>query len=139
LSRRLARETALQVLFQRDVTKEPLNTKEALQRWTAEFAVPEASGIFAQELVDGTIAHQSEIDQTIASFAQDWTISRMAVVDRNVMRLATYEILFRSDIPSRVSLNEAIELAKRFGGEDSAKFINGILDKIVDTKKDKKS
>jgi len=133
LSRRLARETALQVLFQRDLTKEPLNATEAVQRWAAEFEVPEVSRPFAQELVDGTIAHQNEIDQKIASFAQEWTISRMANVDRNVMRLATYEILFRPDIPGRVSLNEAIELAKRFGGEESAKFVNGILDKVVDS------
>ena len=133
MSRRLARETALQVLFQRDITKEPLITAEAVQRWAAEFVVPEVSIPFAQELVDGTIAHEDEIDQIIATFAQDWTIKRMANVDRNVMRLATYEILFRADIPGRVSLNEAIELAKRFGGEESAKFVNGILDRVVES------
>ncbi|MDR3541862.1 MAG: transcription antitermination factor NusB [Desulfosporosinus sp.] len=133
MSRRLARETALQVLFQRDITKEPIITAEAVQLWTTEFLVPEASIPFVQELVDGTIAHQDEIDQKIASYAQDWNISRMANVDRNVMRLATYEILFRPDIPGRVSLNEAIELAKRFGGEESAKFVNGILDRVVDS------
>lgn len=133
MSRRLARETALQVLFQRDLTKEPLIAAEAVQRWAAEFEVPEASIPFAQELVDGTIAHQDEIDLKITAFAQEWTIGRMANVDRNVMRLATYEILYRPDIPGRVSLNEAIELAKRFGGEESAKFVNGILDRIVDS------
>jgi len=131
LSRRLARETALQVLFERDLTKEAMNTTEIVERWATEFVVPEASKLFAQELVDGTIAHQVDIDQTIASIAQDWTLSRMANVDRNVMRLATYEILFCPDIPGRVSLNEAIELAKRFGGEESAKFVNGILDRVV--------
>jgi len=131
LSRRLARETALQVLFQRDLAKESLITTEIVGLWAAEFEVPEASMAFAQELVDGTIAHQDQIDQTIASLAQDWTLSRMANVDRNVMRLATYEILFCPDIPGRVSLNEAIELAKRFGGEESAKFVNGILDRVV--------
>lgn len=133
MSRRLARETALQVLFQRDLTKEPLIIAEEVKRWADEFVVPEASRGFAQELVEGTIDHQNEIDQTISSYAQDWSINRMANVDRNVMRLATYEILFRSDIPGRVSLNEAIELAKRFGGEESAKFVNGILDRIVDS------
>ena len=131
MSRRLARETALQVLFERDLTKESLNTTEIVERWAAEFVVPEASKIFAQELVDGTIAHQKDIDQTIATIAEDWTLGRMANVDRNVMRLATYEILFCPDIPGRVSLNEAIELAKRFGGEESAKFVNGILDRVV--------
>ena len=131
MSRRLARETALQVLFERDLTKEPPNTAQIVERLATEFVIPEPSKIFAQELVDGTIAHQDEIDQTIASIAQDWTLSRMANVDRNVMRLATYEILFCPDIPGRVSLNEAIELAKRFGGEESAKFVNGILDRVV--------
>lgn len=133
MSRRLARETALQVLFQKDLTKEPLIIAEAVRRWAVEFDVPEASIAFAQELVDGTIAHQGEIDQKIASLAQEWSISRMAIVDRNVMRLAAYEILFCPDIPGRVSLNEAIELAKRFGGEESAKFVNGILDRVVDS------
>lgn len=133
MSRRLARETALQVLFQRDLTKEPLTTAAAVQRWAEEFEVPETSKVFAQELVDETIAHLDKIDTIIATYAQDWAIKRMANVDRNVMRLATYEILYRPDIPGRVSLNEAIELAKRFGGEESAKFVNGILDKIVDS------
>jgi len=131
LSRRLARETALQVLFQRDLTKESLITSEIVEHWAEEFVVPETSRPFAQELVAGTIANLEKIDQTIASFAQDWTLSRMANVDRNVMRLATYEILFCPDIPGRVSLNEAIELAKRFGGEESANFVNGILDRVV--------
>ena len=133
MSRRLARETALQVLFQRDLTQEPLDIAETVQRWAGEFVVPEASMAFAQELVDGTITHLDEIDKKLTTFTQEWSISRMANVDRNVMRLATYEILFRPDIPGRVSLNEAIELAKRFGGEESAKFVNGILDKVVDS------
>lgn len=133
LSRRLARETALQVLFQRDLTKEPLKTAQEVQRWAEEFEVPEPSRPFAQQLVDGTIKHLTEIDQTIASFAQGWSISRMANVDRNVMRLATYEVLFCLDIPGRVSLNEAIELAKRYGGDESAKFVNGILDRVVES------
>lgn len=131
MSRRLARETALQVLFQRDLTQESLDIPATVQRWAGEFAVPESSTAFAQELVDGTLAHQEEIDQKIASLSQGWPMTRMANVDRNVLRLATYEILFRPDIPGRVSLNEAIELAKRFGGEESAKFVNGILDRIV--------
>lgn len=131
MSRRLARETALQVLFQRDLTKEPLITAQEVHHWAEEFEVPEPSRAFAQLLVDGTVEHLDEIDQKIASFAQDWSISRMAKVERNVMRLATYEVLFCPDIPGRVSLNEAIELAKRFGGEESAKFVNGILDRVV--------
>lgn len=133
MSRRLARETALQVLFQKDVTKDKQDTEQAIQRWAEEFAVPEASRAFARELVDGALESLPEIDQKIASFAQGWTIGRMAYVDRNVLRLATFEILFRPDIPERVTLNEAIELAKRFGGEESAKFVNGILNNIADS------
>lgn len=133
MSRRLARETALQVLFQRDLTKTPLLTEQAVHYWSEEFHVPEAGREFAQALVDGALEHLVEIDQMIASFAEGWTINRMANVDRNVMRLATFEVLYRSEIPGRVSLNEAIELAKSFGGEESAKFVNGILDKVVDS------
>ena len=133
MSRRLARETALQVLFQKDLTKDELLTAETVERWAEEFGVPEASRAFARELVEGTLNNITVIDEKIASFAQDWTLNRMAYVDRNVMRLAAYEILFCPDIPGRVSLNEAIELAKCFGGEDSAKFVNGILDKVVES------
>ena len=133
MSRRLARETALQVLFQRDLIQEPIDIMGTVQRWAQEFAVPESSITFAQNLVQGVITHQEEIDAKISAFTQGWAISRMANVDRNVMRVAAYEILYCADIPGRVSLNEAIELAKRFGGEESAKFVNGILDKIVDS------
>ena len=132
MSRRLARETALQVLFQRDLRKETLITSAEVQRWAEEFNVPAASADFARKLVEDTLAHLEEIDKVISSYAQDWAIQRMANVDRNVMRLATCEILFYPDIPGRVTLNEAIELAKRFGGEESAKFVNGVLDKIVE-------
>ena len=132
MSRRLARETALQVLFQRDLRKETLITSAEVQRWAEEFKVPAASADFARKLVEDTLAHLEEIDKVISSYAQDWAIQRMANVDRNVMRLAACEILFYPDIPGRVTLNEAIELAKRFGGEESAKFVNGVLDKIVE-------
>ena len=132
MSRRLARETALQVLFQRDLRKETLITSAEVQRWAEEFNVPSASADFARKLVEDTLANLEEIDKLISSYAQDWAIQRMANVDRNVMRLAACEILFYPDIPGRVTLNEAIELAKRFGGEESAKFVNGVLDKIVE-------
>ena len=133
MSRRLARETALQVLFQKDLTKEQLLTEQAVDRWADEFNVPEASRFFARQLVDGTLENLAVIDQKIAALAQGWALNRMAYVDRNVMRLAAFEILFCPEIPERVSLNEAIELAKCFGGEESAKFVNGILDRIVES------
>lgn len=124
------------MLFQLDFTKENPDLDCTVELWGEEFAVPKSSIAFAKELIRGTVEHLAEIDQKIASFAEGWTIARMGNVDRNLMRLATYEIFFRNDIPERVSLNEAIELAKRFGGEESAKFINGILDRLVSSQKD---
>jgi len=131
LSRRLARETALQVLFQLDMTKEEADILETVQHWAKEFAVPEHSIPFAQDLVLGTLKHRQDIDRYLTSLSDGWPLDRMGNVDRNLLRLASYEILFRSDIPGRVSLNEAIELAKRFGGDESAKFVNGLLDRLV--------
>lgn len=124
------------MLFQLDFTKENPDLDRTVELWGEEFAVPKSSIDFAKELIRGTVEHLSEIDQKIAAFSEGWTIVRMGNVDRNLMRLATFEIFFRNDIPERVSLNEAIELAKRFGGEDSAKFVNGILDRLVSSKKD---
>ena len=135
ISRRLARETVLQVLFQLDFTKENLDLNQTVELWGEEFAIPKSSIAFAQEILKGTVEHLEEIDQKIAALAEGWTMVRMANVDRNLLRLAAYEIFYRDDIPERVSLNEAIELAKRFGGDDSAKFINGILDRLVISKK----
>lgn len=131
MSRRLARETALQVLFQLDITGEHNDLPLIINRWAEEFAVPESSIPFARKLVEGTLANKEAIDQKISAFAKDWSLERMAVVDRNLLRLSAFEILFCPDIPGRVTLNEAIELAKSFGGADSAKFINGILDKLT--------
>ena len=132
MSRRLARETALQVLFQVDMTGDNIDMAATVNKWAQEFAVPDMSIPFAQELVEGSLLHKNEIDKKIASLAQGWSIDRMATVDRNLLRLATYEVLYCLDIPGKVTLNEAVELAKRYGGSDSAKFINGILDKMLE-------
>lgn len=131
MSRRLARETALQVLFQLDVSGDKSDIEPVVRHWAEEFAVPEQSIPFAQELVTGTLEHQSEIDEKLSGLSEGWGLERMANVDRNLLRLATYEILYCTDIPGRVTLNEAIEIAKRYGGAESGKFVNGILDKIV--------
>lgn len=141
MSRRLARETALQVLFQLDMTGETENLKPVVYKWAEEFAVPEGSIPFAEELVKGTLTHKEAIDQKLEKLSEGWPLARMANVDRNLLRLATYEILFREDIPGRVTLNEAIEIAKRYGSDESAKFVNGILDKVVESinKKDEKN
>lgn len=88
---------------------------------------------FAQQLVKGTLEHIGEIDALISSISKEWQLSRMANVDRNIIRLALYELKFREDIPPNVSVNEAVELAKIFGGVDSGRFVNGILGKFMHT------
>ena len=129
MSRRLARETALQVLFQKDLAE--IDPAQALDFTCAEFAVPETSKVFASRLVSGTLAHLEEIDNMIRPVAKEWNIERMAAVDRNILRLAAYELFFCEDIPGNVTVNEAIELAKTFSGEDAGKFVNGILGVLV--------
>lgn len=144
MSRRLARETALQVLFQfdmnQDLKEEIKNPNLEIKKWAEEFAVPEGSIPFAQELVKGTITEKERIDQEIEKRSEDWPLARMANVDRNLLRLACYELLFRDDIPAGVTINEAIEIAKRYGGDESGKFVNGVLDRIAEStnKKDEK-
>jgi N utilization substance protein B len=131
MSRRLARETALQVLFQLDVNGDKSDIENVVRHWAEEFAVPEQSVPFALELVKGTLENQQEIDEKLGGLSEGWGLNRMANVDRNLLRLATYEILYHPEIPGRVTMNEAIEIAKIFGSGESGKFINGILDKIV--------
>lgn len=131
MSRRLARETALQVLFQLDMSGETSEVGKVVRHWAEEFAVPEVSIPFAEELVQGTLEHQKEIDEKLSALSEGWGLNRMAGVDRNLLRMAAFEILNRPDIPGRVTINEAIEIAKLYGGVESGKFINGILDKIV--------
>jgi N utilization substance protein B len=129
MSRRLARELAFTVLFQSDVGKNPW--REVLPRTLKENELPDSSQVFLSELVSGTIQHLSEVDAEIAKYAQDWKLERMANTDRNILRMAVFELRFRPDIPSSVTVNEAVELAKRYGDEESGKFVNGILGNVV--------
>ncbi len=85
---------------------------------------------FALDLVEGVLRHQAETDERICKYADNYELHRLAVVDRNILRLAIYEMLHRNDIPPVVSINEAIEIAKRFGSEESSRFVNGILDRV---------
>ena len=87
---------------------------------------------FAQPLIEGILAHLSEIDERIRHYCENYEVRRISAVDRNVLRLGIYELLYRDDIPPVVSINEAIELAKEFGGADSGRFVNGILDRVKD-------
>lgn len=129
MSRRIARETALQVLFQVDLTQ--VDPQLALRSTAAEFAVPESSQEFAGRLVSGTLVHLQEIDDILKDVAKEWHLDRMSNVDRNILRLAAYELYFCPDIPGSVSVNEAIELAKAFSSEEASKFVNGILGTLL--------
>jgi N utilization substance protein B len=129
MKRRRAREYALQFLFQYEFTgKRP--DKADFGEFLSDRSGDEEDRGFTEDIVYGTIDHLSEIDDAIQKAAEHWVIERMAAVDRNILRSATYELLFRKDIPSTVSINEAIEIAKRFSSTESASFINGILDRI---------
>jgi transcription antitermination protein NusB len=122
------RELALQVLYQLDLCGAELFDERAAYEGSEER--DRESRAFAAELVAGVRAHWAELDTSIRAVAQNWDIARMAVIDRNVLRLGTYELLHCKDIPPKVAINEAIELGKRFSTANSGAFINGILDKI---------
>jgi N utilization substance protein B len=132
--RRRARETALQALYQVDVAGVPPDEVEvALEAFFSLYAQDEDDETrdFAAQIVRGCSAQLEVIDARIRDVSRHWRIERMARVDRNVMRLAIYELLSLPDVPKRVTLNEAVELAKRYGDENSASFVNGVLDKIA--------
>jgi len=130
LSRRLARRTALQLLYQIDLTQ--CSTADALANTAVETPLSSADQEFAHLLVKGVRERLQELDELIARFAKDWTLERMSVVDRNILRLAIFELRYMPDVPTKVSINEAVELAKAFSDEQAAKFINGILGTVVD-------
>jgi len=124
-----SREIALQMLYQVDARgSEALDDLDAFLDREA-FSEPEVRA-FARELVEGTIEHLEEIDGILQRAAQNWKIERMAFVDRNVLRMAIFELVHRPDVPSKVTINEAIELGKRYSTQQSGAFINGILDRI---------
>jgi len=151
--RREARERAVQFLFQHDINP-PEDLEGALdQFWDSQrsAAIAEDKGmatwgqpielppptedeaalrLFAEPLIRGALEHRGEADEIIKKHAQNWDLHRMAAVDRNILRLAIYEMLHREDIPPVVSINEAVDIAKKFSTQDSGRFVNGILDKV---------
>ena len=151
--RREARERAVQFLFQHDINP-PEDLEGALdQFWDSQraAAIAEDKGVatwgqpielppptedeaalrsFAEPLIRGALEHRGEADEIIKKHAQNWDLHRMAAVDRNILRLAIYEMLYREDIPPVVSINEAVDIAKKFSTQDSGRFVNGILDKV---------
>ena len=127
-TRRQARELALQALYALDVNHDQAGGN--LSSFWENFEASLDVRVFAEELVNGFLAHHLLIDACIEAHSRNWTIGRMARVDLNILRLAVYELLHRPDIPRSVTINEAIEIAKKFGSEDSPAFVNGILDEI---------
>ena len=124
-----ARGCALQILYQIDMTGDP-NDVVAGRFWQDSEQDSEVSN-FATQLVKGVHDNLEEIDALIAKYSEHWKIDRMPAIDRNILRSAIYELLYRADIPPKVAINEAVELAHRFSTPDSGKFINGILDKLM--------
>lgn len=134
--RRRARELALQFLYEYDALRESagdsLNPEKQLSFFWERSGVDVDSDTleFCTTLIKGSCANKEYIDNIIAKYSKHWTVSRMSTIDRNVLRLAIYELVYLSNIPAPVTINEAIELGKKFGTEESGSFINGILDKI---------
>ncbi len=126
--RRRSRELAVQALFYMDMSKN--DSQEMVKLFCDNFAHSKNVLPFFLKLVNGVVDYRSEIDYIIERFSSNWKIGRMSCVDRNIMRLAVYELRFCKDIPSKVSINEAIDIGKKFGTEESGAFINGILDSI---------
>ncbi len=129
MSRRKSREAALRALYEMDVVKaqsaEALNHLEIMEEDLG------ADKLFLNEIVCGIEDHLSEIDDFIKKYAIGWSLARMPIIDRSLLRLAIYELMYRDDIPPSVSINEAVELAHKYSNNDSGKFINGVLGKIV--------
>ncbi len=129
-----AREYALQMLYLLEMN--PQEPKEIFDSFWSDH--PETSSevkTFANQLVEGTFQHRAELDEIIQRYAENWELDRMAAVDRNIMRFAAYELLFLEEIPPKVAINEAVNIAKKYSKEDSGKFVNGVLDKINHTEK----
>jgi transcription antitermination protein NusB len=129
-SRHLSRERALQILFQYDIHGKP---GVWLDEFWNECKADDDAKAFAERLVEGVLAHKKDLDSLIGKYATNWKISRMQIVDRNILRLGAYELLWLDEVPAKVTVNEAIELARDFGDDEAAKFVNGILDKILAT------
>ncbi|MDA8092035.1 MAG: transcription antitermination factor NusB [Nitrospiraceae bacterium] len=138
MKRRKAREYALQMLFQLDFNAEKPGEHFFDSFWRP-LDEPEQVKAFAQRIVEGTIDHLEEIDAIIRRYAENWVLERMALVDRNVLRGAAYELLYEQDTPAAVVINEALEIAKKFSMKESSAFINGILDKIAKSERKAKS
>ena len=127
-TRRQARELAMQALFYMDMQQNA--SEEMLDSFCGCFSPSKKSRPFFIKLVNGVLGTKNQIDALVERYSQNWEINRMSCVDRNVMRIAVYEMLFCDDIPPKVSINEAVDIGKKFGTQESGAFINGIMDSI---------
>ncbi|MEE4356938.1 MAG: transcription antitermination factor NusB [Desulfococcaceae bacterium] len=127
-NRRTSREKALEALFYMDIRQDI--SREALELYCLCFPLTEKTSDFFQTVTRGVMRNRSHIDTVLARFSDNWKISRMSCVDRNIMRIAVYEMFYCADIPYKVSINEAIDIGKKYGTDESGSFINGILDRI---------
>jgi N utilization substance protein B len=124
-TRRKSRVIALQALFEVDSVEH--DAGETVERLVAEAALPEEGRVFVSDLVSGVLTNKDRIDTMIQTYAPAWPVAQLAIIDRNILRLAIFEILLNNGVPVKAAINEAVELAKTFGSENSPKFINGVL------------
>lgn len=124
-TRREARELALRMLFQIDVGHQPID--EVVEAGLAQSHLEGGNRAYAEELTRGALEHQAQIDARVAALSTDWALDRQAAVDRNILRLSAYELLFRPDAPVAAVVNEAVELAKKYSTAESGRFVNGVL------------
>lgn len=126
--RRKSRECALQVLFQLNITKQ--EAIKALSQFQEHFSSDGEADEFLKRLVLGVLEHRQELDRLIEQYSENWRLDRINIIERNILRMALFELLYCEEIPPKVTINEAIDLGKRYGSGDSGGFINGILDRI---------
>lgn len=132
--RRKARKDALEILYEKEITEQPIDVIIKNRK----LARGEEPNEFTIRLVEGVYKHQQQIDNIIRDHTDNWALERMPIVDRNLIRIGLYEMLYEEDIPYSVSINEAVELAKIYGMEESSKFVNGILGRIASELKEQK-
>ena len=128
LERTRARRQALQILYQRDITGDGVSVILGQKSYSLEDGEPDE---YCRRLVTGVEKYLTSLDETVGEVSENWAVSRMPLVDRNILRIATFDILYDAEVPSSVAINEAVELAKVYGGEDSSKFVNGVLGRIA--------
>jgi N utilization substance protein B len=127
--RRKSREAALQVLYQLDIARQ--DATKTIAQFHDHFSQRGERDEYAERISLGVLEHGQEIDRLIEHYSENWRLDRMSIIDRNILRIATFELLYCEEIPPKVTLNEAIELGKRYGSDDSGSFVNGVLDRIL--------